>query len=114
MPSKLPPTPQKFREEFPEVWQAFARLGDECHKAGTLDERTRRLVKLALAIGAGTEGGTHSAVRNALADGITSDEIKHVVVLAITTLGFPEAMRAFTWIGDYLSARDDDTESEKH
>ena len=77
MQSKLPQTPEKFREEYPEVWQAFARLGDECHNAGTLDERTRRLVKIALAIGAGSEGGTHSAVRNALAAGIKPEEIKH-------------------------------------
>lgn len=113
MPSKLPQTPEKFKEEFPDVWQAFARLGDECHNAGTLDERTRRLVKLALAIGAGLEGGTHSAVRNALADGISSDEIKHVVVLAITTLGFPEAMRAFTWIGDYLDGQNENADDLK-
>ncbi len=106
MQNKLPPTPQKFREEFPEVWEAFARLGDECHNAGTLDERTRRLVKLALAIGAGTEGGTHSAVRNALAAEISPEEIKHVAVLSITTLGFPEAMRALTWIEDNLSDAD--------
>lgn len=53
MQSKLLQTPEKFREEFPDVWQAFARLGDECHNAGTLDEQTRRLVKIALAVGAG-------------------------------------------------------------
>lgn len=63
MQSKLPQTPQKFREDYPEVWQAFTGLGDQCHNAGTLDERTRRIVKIALAIGAGLEGRTHSAVR---------------------------------------------------
>ncbi len=108
MQNKLPPTPGKFKEEFPDVWQAFARLGDECYNAGTLDERTRRLVKIALSIGAGLEGGTHSAVRNALAAGISPEEIKHVAVLGITTLGFPEAMRALTWIEDNFSAKEDD------
>lgn len=54
-------------------------------------------------IGAGLEGAAHSAVRrNALAEGITPEEIRHVAVLAITTLGFPEAMHALAWIGDYL------------
>lgn len=109
MQSKLPQTPEKFREDYPEVWQAFASLGDECHNAGTLDERTRRIVKIALAVGAGLEGGTHSAVRNALAAGVNPEEIRHVVVLAITTLGFPEAMRAMTWIGDYLGNSDSET-----
>ncbi len=110
MQNKLPPTPRKFKEEFPDVWQAFTRLGDECHNAGMLDERMRRLVKIALAIGAGLEGGTHSAVRNALAVGVMPEEIKHIAVLGITTLGFPEAMRALTWINDNLSTANDDTE----
>lgn len=110
MQNKLPRPVENFKEEYAEVWQAFTALGDECHRAGTLDEKTRRLVKVALAIGAGLEGATHSAVRNALAAGITPEEINHVGVLAVTTLGFPEAMRALTWIGDCLSAEDNVTE----
>src|SRR5205823_5263880 len=45
--------------------KAFNDLGDRCHEAGPLDEKSRRLVKLALSIGAGLEGATHSAVRSA-------------------------------------------------
>lgn len=86
------------------MWTAFTQLGDHLHKAGPLDEKTRRLVKLALAIGAGLEGATHSAVRNALAASVTPEEIKHVAVLGITTLGFPSAVRALTWIGDDLKS----------
>lgn len=106
MQENLPRPVERFKDDYPEVWRAFNQLGDECHNAGTLDERARRLVKIALAVGAGLEGGTHSAVRNALAHGITPEEIKHVAVLAITTLGFPEAMRALTWIGDCLAAQE--------
>lgn len=103
MQNKLPRPVENFKEEYSEVWRAFTALGDECHRAGSLDERSRRLVKIALAIGAGLEGATHSAVRNALAAGITPEEINHVAVLGVTTLGFPEAMRALTWIGDCFS-----------
>lgn len=99
-----------FRKDYEEVWRAFTQLGERCHEAGPLDERTRRLVKLALAVGAGLEGGTHSAVRGALAAGLTPEEIKQVAVLAITTIGFPASMRALTWIGDGLSPKDDSTE----
>lgn len=102
MNENLPRPVERFKIDYADVWQAFNRLGDECHNAGTLDEKTRRLVKLALAVGAGLEGGTHSAVRNALDAEITPEEIKHVAVLAITTIGFPESMRALTWIGDCL------------
>lgn len=110
MNENLPRPVERFKTDYAEIWQAFNRLGDECHSAATLDEKTRRLVKLAIAVGAGLEGGTHSAVRNALDAGITPEEIKSVAILAITTIGFPASMRALTWIGDGLSAEDDSTE----
>jgi alkylhydroperoxidase/carboxymuconolactone decarboxylase family protein YurZ len=91
---------EQFRREHPAVWTAFARLAEECHGAGPLEEKTRRLVKVALAIGAGLEGATHSAVRHAREGGATKDEINHVAVLGITTLGFPAAMRALSWLDD--------------
>lgn len=100
MPSKLPGFVKDFRETHRDVWEAFNALADRCHNAGPLDEKTRRLVKVALSIGAGVEGGTHSAVRNARAAGITGEELEHVAVLAITTIGFPAAMRALTWVAD--------------
>ena len=84
----------------PEVWQRFTALADACHEAGPLDDKTRRLVKLALAIAAGTEGGTHSAVRHAKEAGISMEEMEHVVMLSVTTLGFPAAGRALAWIHD--------------
>jgi alkylhydroperoxidase/carboxymuconolactone decarboxylase family protein YurZ len=110
MRAKVPAPVEAFRQDYDDVWQAFARLGERCHEAGPLDARTRRLVKLALAVGAGLEGATHSAVRNALAAGLTADEIKHVAVLGLTTVGFPSMMRALTWIGDGLSGGGDSTE----
>jgi alkylhydroperoxidase/carboxymuconolactone decarboxylase family protein YurZ len=109
MRAEIPPPVGAFREDYTEVWEAFNQLGERCHEAGPLDERTRRLVKLALAVGAGLEGGTHSAVRNALAAGLTPEEVKHVAVLAVTTVGFPAAMRALTWVGDGLKPEDDST-----
>ena len=113
MRAKLPAPVEAFKQDYNDVWQSFARLGECCHEAGPLDERARRLVKLALAVGAGLEGGTHSAVRNALAAGLTPDEIKHVAVLAVTTVGFPSAMRALTWIGDGLAPEDDSAEAAR-
>jgi alkylhydroperoxidase/carboxymuconolactone decarboxylase family protein YurZ len=96
----LPKPVQDFRKRYPVVWKAFNELGDQCHHAGPLDEKTRRLVKVALSIGAGLEGATHSAVRNARKAGVTTEEINHVAVLAVSTLGLPTAIRAFTWMGD--------------
>jgi alkylhydroperoxidase/carboxymuconolactone decarboxylase family protein YurZ len=39
-------------------------------------------------------------VRHALDAGLTREELDHVAVLAITTLGYPSAMRALSWIRD--------------
>jgi len=91
---------ENFRHQHPEVWNAFAKLADECHGSGPLDDKSRKLTKVALAIGAGLEGATHSAVRHALEAGVTLDELDHIAVLAITTLGYPSAMRALSWIHD--------------
>jgi alkylhydroperoxidase/carboxymuconolactone decarboxylase family protein YurZ len=113
MRAEIPPPVGAFGEDYKEVWEAFNQLGERCHEAGPLDERTRRLVKLALAVGAGLEGGTHSAVRNALAAGLAPDEVKHVAVLAVTTVGFPAAMRALTWVGDGLAPEDDSTDAAR-
>ena len=75
MAKQLPKAVNQFRKSHPNVWKAFNELGDRCHEGGPLDEKTRRLVKLALAIGAGLEGATHSAVRNARKSGIAPKEL---------------------------------------
>lgn len=96
----LPNAVNEFRSKYPKIWETFNKLGDLAHEAGPLDPKTRSLVKLALSIGAGLEGATHSAVRKARAAGANAEEMQHVALLAITTLGFPSAMRGMAWIGD--------------
>ena len=100
MPRQLPKPIEELWKLYPAVGKAFDELGNCCHEAGPLDEKSRRLVKLALSIGAGLEGATHSAVRNAYRAGITQEEIDHVALLSISTLGLPSATRAFTWVRD--------------
>ena len=46
----------------------YAALGKACSQAGPIDGRTARLVKLALAVGALSEGAVHSH-RRALEEG---------------------------------------------
>lgn len=85
---------------YPAVWQAFAALGQATAEAGPLDARTRRLVKLALAIGAASEGAVHSHTRRAVDEGLSKQELKQVALLAIATLGLPQAVKGLTWIED--------------
>ncbi len=97
---KLPSAAGGVASDFPNVWKAYAALGKEVSEAGLLDAKSRRLVKLALSIGGSSEGAVHSHTRQALAEGISADEIKHTALLAITTLGFPNAIAALSWIED--------------
>ena len=106
MQDNPPKSVTTFQKNHPEIAEAFARLGQACHEAGgPLDEKTRRLVKLGMAIAFRHEGAVHSAVRNAIQSGVTRDEIEHVVILAITTVGWPAAYTAMTWIDDEFNRR---------
>jgi alkylhydroperoxidase/carboxymuconolactone decarboxylase family protein YurZ len=78
--------------------QAVEALGE----GGPLDGKTSALVKLAIAVGALREGAVHSHTRRALEAGCTPDELRHVGVLAITTIGFPSTMAAMSWVEDIL------------
>lgn len=58
----------------------------------------RRLIKLGIAIGSESEGAIKSHARRALAIGVTPDEIRHAVLLGLTTIGFPKMIAALNWV----------------
>ena len=100
MQERTPKTIQNFQSKYPQIYEAFADLGKRCHEGGPLDEKTRRLVKLGMAIAFRHEGAVHSAARNARKSGATLEELHHVAILAITTIGWPAAFAAMSWIND--------------
>ena len=102
MSERLPTPYQNFMEEYRNIWEAYDQLGSTVHQHGPLDEKTRELIKLGLAVGARLEGAVHAHVRKSLAAGATAAEIKQAVLLAIPTIGFPSTMAALTWIEDEL------------
>jgi alkylhydroperoxidase/carboxymuconolactone decarboxylase family protein YurZ len=102
MQKKLPSGAGRLADRYPTVWSAYERLGEAVADAGPLDAKTRRLVKLALAIGGGSEGAVHSHVRRAVAEGVTVQELRHVMLLAVSSLGLPAAVKAMTWIDDIV------------
>jgi alkylhydroperoxidase/carboxymuconolactone decarboxylase family protein YurZ len=96
----LPSKAGEVARTHPEVWKAYAALGKACAESGPIKGDALRLIKLALAIGASSEGAVHSHARRALAEGISADQVKQVALLAIPTLGFPHAIRVLSWIED--------------
>jgi len=99
---ELPDVPNELASEHPDVWERYSDLGRACAAAGPLEGETKRLVKLALAVGAGSEGAVHSHVRRGLEEGVDPEALQHVATLSIPTLGFPTAMAARSWINDEL------------
>ncbi len=100
MPKKefLPFSYKRFKKEFPEIEKEYDRLAKKCHASGPLNEKTRRLIKLGIAIGSESEGAIRSHARRALAIGVTPDEIRHAVLLGLTTIGFPKMVAALNWV----------------
>jgi alkylhydroperoxidase/carboxymuconolactone decarboxylase family protein YurZ len=98
----LPKPPQtflEFAERFPKLmegWEALAEAG----RVGPLDERTIRLVKLGIAIGAMREGAVHASVRKARALDIPDEALEQVVALAAGTIGLPATVAVWSWTRD--------------
>ena len=96
--------PKRYRDfvaRFPKLGEAW----DCIHEAGAqgpLDERTQRLLKFAVAVGAQREGATHASVRKALRMGIPREELEQVVALAAGTLGLPSTVAAYSWVLDIV------------
>lgn len=102
----LPPVYQELSRRYPTVVDQHAAFAVACHDAGPLDRKTRHLLKLAVAIGARYRGAVQSHVRQALEAGATTAEIEHVALLAASTVGFPSAVAALSWIESVLEARE--------
>lgn len=105
MADLIPQPYQDFTNDFPSVARAYERFGGAAHRAGPLDERTRRLVKLAIAVGGRLEGAVRAHARRASEAGVTAAEMDHVILLAATTIGLPSAVAARTWIRDELGIK---------
>lgn len=100
--SELPKPYERFNLQFPDVAKAYEDYGRTTHEWGPLPPRVRQLVKLGMAIASRSEGSVHSHVRRALETGVTRDEIYHVLLMAVTSIGFPATIAAYTWINDVL------------
>lgn len=98
----LPEPPETFKEfvtRYPKLAEAWELIG-EAGREGPLDERTARLVKLGVAIGAMREGAVHSSVRKADALGLPREAVEQVVALAAGTLGLPSTVAVWSWVRD--------------
>ncbi|MFC2068198.1 carboxymuconolactone decarboxylase family protein [Chloroflexota bacterium] len=98
----LPKVYEEVTKQFPEVLKAYDDLAQSCHQSGPLDAKTRRLIKLGIAIGSSSEGAVRSHARRAIDEGVSPGELKHAVLLALTTVGFPTMIAAMKWVEEVI------------
>lgn len=103
MKEKLPGIVEELAKKFPNVWGAYNSLG-EAVADGPLSEREVKLVKLAIAVGAQKQGAVHSHAKRAFNAGVNKADLEQVALLGITTLGWPSAVAAYSWITEKLSS----------
>ncbi|GAB5512368.1 carboxymuconolactone decarboxylase family protein [Rhodopirellula baltica] len=100
--------PKRYRQmhaDHPAYMRAYEDLGKAARESGPLNDREVALVKLAISLGAGLEGATHSHCRKALEAGCTPDDLRHVAMLSAPTIGFPTMMRAKSWVEDVIDPK---------
>ena len=100
--TEIPTHYRSLKERFPDVVDALETLGSTVRGQGPIDERTAHLVQLAAAAGIGSEGAVHSHTRRAVEAGASAAEIHHAVLLLVSTIGFPRAAAALSWVDDVL------------
>jgi 4-carboxymuconolactone decarboxylase len=86
----------EFKGEFPQVYAKHEALGQEIHEqAGSLPEKTRWLIKVAISAACDHERALETHIKKARAAGASDEEIKHTLLLLIPTAGFPAFMEAY-------------------
>ena len=100
MTRSMPGAAGDLAEEHPDIWKAYSALGKATADCGPLTDREKRLVKLALAIGAGSEGAVHSHTRRTKSDGIEKTALRQAAMLSLGPLGQPRAVACKTGIED--------------
>ena len=102
MMAYLPAIYKDFMKQFPKVAKAYDALGDSCNQEGPLDKKSQRLIKLGISIGINSEGAIRSHARRALEDGVSPNELRHAVLMATTTAGFPTMIAALKWVEEVI------------
>ena len=101
MASTPPKRYQEVKEKFPEIIEAYEKLGKATHN-GPIPPKFVHLIKLSAAATMRSEGAVHSHARRAMEHGATADEVRHAVILLTNTIGFPNMMAALSWVDDVL------------
>jgi len=102
MSDKIPGPYNRLKQDHPDFIGAYEQLGKAAKKAGPLSEKQAQLIQLAAAAAVRSEGSVHSHCRRAIEAGATADEIRHALMLLVSTIGFSTMVAALTWVEDII------------
>jgi 4-carboxymuconolactone decarboxylase len=109
MDSNTPKPPRfysHFMQKYPEIGQKYEQLGQIIHENGPLTERERALIKMAVSGSHLFHSAFKSHIRKAVQAGITRQEMEHLSLLMLPTVGFPTTMAMLGMIEDQLGAEE--------
>lgn len=101
--ARIPSHYVEFMQKNPEIGDAYRKLGDAAMDSGPLTTKNAELVKIGISLGACLESAVRSHCRKAIEAGATEQEIRHAVMLAVTTVGFPTMMAGLRWVEEAMS-----------
>jgi 4-carboxymuconolactone decarboxylase len=86
-----------FKKDFPGINASHEAMGEQIHdQAGTLPEKVRWLIKVAISGASRHHLALETHISKARAAGATDKEIEHTLLLLIQTIGFPTFMEAYS------------------
>jgi len=85
----------RFGELLPDVLKRVRDQGEDAYRDGVLDAKTKRLVSMAIALGAGCRNCVLGQTMYALEAGATREEILEVIAVVVS-------MRGTTGVGESL------------
>lgn len=94
--SEAPGAYRRFKDERPDVAEAYEQLSEVTAGGGPLTPREVRLVRLGIALGTRSRGAIKSAARKAKDVGVTAEDMEQAVMMAIVSVGLSEALGALS------------------
>lgn len=101
------------RRAIPEVYEGYRRMHAAAYAAGALEQKTKELIALAIAVGKECDGCIASHARGAVRAGATEQEVAEALGVAIAMNGGPGTVygaRAFAAFREFQEADTDGQE----
>jgi AhpD family alkylhydroperoxidase len=104
MATNPPERYRRIKQRHPEVFAAVESMGETLRRQGPLGEKTAQLIQLAAAAANRSEGAVHSHTRRALDAGASAEEVRHALLLLVSTIGLSGVMAALSWADDVIDS----------